>query len=224
MATRFGNAAIKWARDHMRWQEGYCLQWVRSCFNVGSLYYDAAEGWDRARYKHRVNHGKAVPRGVPVWWTGGSSGHGHIALSVGDGYCLSTDAGGAGKVAKVSIDDLTRRWGIHLVGWSEDINAVRVFNPRKGKPAAGWERVRESAVGPGRPASKDQEVVKRRIAQKMGAEKYGLNMDSQHVDSWGPGMTVAYAAWQERLGLPQRYCDGRPGSFSLRKLGLEVVE
>jgi hypothetical protein len=221
---RTGREAIAWARDHMTWEPGYCLQWVRSSFDVGSLYPDANTAWRNANRKHRTEYGVHCPRGVPIWWTGGSHGYGHVALSLGDGWCLSTDAGGSGKVAKVRISDLTRRWGLNFQGWTEDINGVRVFTPKPPPPAAGWERVRIRAVGPGRPDSKDQEVVKRRIAQKMGAKKYSLDMDAKDVDSWGPALTTAYRAWQERLGLPDRYCDGRPGEYSLRKLGLEVVK
>lgn len=213
--TRGPRAAIKWAREHMRWEPGYCLQWVRSTFDVGSLYYDANEGWEKARYKHRVNTGNAVPKGVPVWWS--NSSHGHVALSVGDGWCLSTDAGGSGVVAKVRIDDLTRRWNLNLRGWTADINGVRVFTPDP-VPADGWDRVRLSAVGPGKPQSKDQRVVEVRLLKRF--PNRGLTVDGV----WGPKTTLAYAHWQERLGLPPRSCDGRPGKFSLSKLQLRVVE
>jgi hypothetical protein len=103
----------------MSWPQGYCLQWVRSCFGLDARYYDATRG----------------PRNVPVWWTGGSSGHGHVALSVGDGYCVSTDAAGPGRNAKVRIGDLTAGVGLNFRGWSEDINGVRVYDSKPGKPA-----------------------------------------------------------------------------------------
>lgn len=217
--TRYGNDAIAWARDHMTWPQGYCLQWVRSCFDVGSHFASATDAWEGADRKHPTERGSAVPRGAPCYWTGGSQGYGHIALGVGKGYCLSTDAGGAGHVAKVKIDVLTSRWGLNFRGWAEDVNEVQVVNPKEGKPAAGWERVRISAVGPGK-RNKDVEVVKRRLIQKVGNERE-LNT-REFKDYWGNDMTGAYREWQRRLGFSGRDADGMPGHYSLRKLGLEV--
>src|SRR5690606_3445553 len=77
--------------------------------------------------------GGKAPRGAPVYWTGGSRGYGHIALGLGKGYCLSTDAGGSGRVAKIKIDKLTAWWGHHFQGWAEDVNGVRVYNRKKRK-------------------------------------------------------------------------------------------
>jgi len=219
--TRTGNDAIKWARDHMRWPEGYCLQWVRTCFDVGSHFGSASDAWEGADYKHPTERGSAVPRATPCYWTGGSQGYGHIALGVGKGYCLSTDAGGAGKVAKVKIDLLTARWGLNFRGWAEDVNEVRVKNPQAGQPAEGFDRIRISAVGPGK-NNKDVHAVKKALRQKMGNE-YDMNFET-FVEFWGNGTTKAYRDWQRRLGFSGRSADGVPGEYSLRKLGLKVVE
>jgi hypothetical protein len=212
---------IKWARDHMSWPQGYCLQWVRSTFSVAPLYASASDAWREAKRKHPTNSGKHCPRNVPVWWTGGSQGFGHVALSVGNGFCLSTDAGGAGKCAKVEIDELTRRWGLDFKGWTEDINDKRVYDPHPGRPAAGWEKVKLSALRP-KEHNKDIEVVKRRLHAKLG-DKYDLNMDKL-ADFWGDHVTDAYKAWQERLGFTGKDADGKPGRQSLEKLGLTVVD
>jgi hypothetical protein len=218
--VRGGNKAIEWARKHLRWPAGYCLQWVRMCFDVAARYYDANEGWRNAQYKHRTSSGQHCPRGVPVWWT--NSTHGHVALSVGDGYCINTDAGGAGVCARVKIDDLTRRWGLRFEGWSEDINGVRVYNPKAGEPAAGWERVRPSAVQLGK-RNKDVEVVARRLVAKLG-DKHGMDLSDRWKDYFGRRKQAAYREWQERLGFDGPDADGIPGPYSLRKLGLEVVD
>lgn len=217
--TRTGNDAVAWARNHMRWPQGYCLQYVRTCFDVGSKYYDATTAWENARYKHRTENGGACPRAVPIWWTGGSSGHGHVALSIGGGMCISTDAAGPGKNARININELTRRWGLNFQGWTEDINGVRVYDSKAGKPAAGWERVRLTALGPGK-RNKDVEVVERRLLAK-GFHKPGepINVDGL----WGNRVTDAYREWQKRLGFTGSDANGMPGHYSLRKLGLEVV-
>jgi hypothetical protein len=212
---------VKWARNHMRWEQGFCLQWVRSAFSVDSRFASASVAWREAKRKHPTNSGRHCPRNVPVWWTGGSQGFGHVAISVGDGRCLSTDAGGPGRVAKVDIDALTRRWGLNFQGWSEDINDVRVYDPHPGRPALGWERVKLSALR--RNAhNKDIEVVKRRLHAKLG-NRFDLNLD-KFDDFWGDRMTVAYKAWQHRLGFTGNDADGRPGRQSLQKLGLTVVD
>lgn len=52
----------------------------------------------------------------------------HIAISIGGGYCYSTDIP-RGKVGLIGINDLSRRWGATLLGWSEDLNGVRVYGP-----------------------------------------------------------------------------------------------
>lgn len=114
---------------------GYCLVFVRSCFAVGAVWPDAATAWAKAVHKHPVAKGADVPRGVPVFWTGGSAGHGHIALSRGDGTCWTTDFVREGKVDVAKIDDITRGWGLTLVGWTEDVNGVQVYNVKPRTPA-----------------------------------------------------------------------------------------
>jgi len=218
--TRTGNDAIAWARDHMRWSEGYCLQWVRSCFDVGSRDPDAATAWRNAFGRHPVNSGDHCPRAVPIYWTGGSRGYGHIALSVGNGNCISTDAGGSGVCAKVSIDGLTRAWGQNFMGWAESVNGVRVFQAKPKPPAPGWERVRVSVLRPGH-KNKDIEVVKRRLIQKVGND---YHMDMNEPQLWGPAVTKTYAKWQRRLGYSGHDANGLPGTKSLRRLGLTVVD
>ncbi|HEY5443655.1 MAG TPA: hypothetical protein VIJ87_04130, partial [Pyrinomonadaceae bacterium] len=83
--------AREWSRNGTNFGSGHCLVAVRSAYNIGPKYGTASASWWAADHKHRVDGGLAVPRGVPVYWTGGSHGFGHIALSVGGGVCLSTD-------------------------------------------------------------------------------------------------------------------------------------
>jgi hypothetical protein len=106
---------------------GYCQKFTRSAFGVGSLYGSAVAAWNGADMRHGVSSGAQVPRAVPVFWTGGSHGYGHVAVSVGGGLCWSTDFRRHGDVDLVRIDDITRSWNLHLAGWSEDINEVTVY-------------------------------------------------------------------------------------------------
>lgn len=123
----------KWAADHTFVGVGYCLKNQRTAFGVGPLYMSASESWGAADVKHRVSSGKACPRGVLVYWTGGSQGYGHIALSVGGGLCLTNDFAGAGYFSAARIDDITSRWGQTFGGWSPFCNDVRCWTPDREK-------------------------------------------------------------------------------------------
>lgn len=111
---------------------GMCLREVRECFGVGPGAEDAAEAWASAQKKHRTTSPGKFPRAVPVFWTGGSHGHGHIALASGyDGMCWSTDIRRPGWFDHVPIEEIHNKWGLTLVGWSEDLNGVQVYKGDK---------------------------------------------------------------------------------------------
>jgi len=103
---------------------GYCLQWCREKAGIGSLYSDASTAWRNTNDRHPGD--KNVPRGAMAYWTGGSHGYGHIAVGVGGGKVRSTDAGGSGKVATVSIDWFAQHWGLPYAGWAWDVNEVTI--------------------------------------------------------------------------------------------------
>src|SRR5262245_42493162 len=98
-----------------------CLVFVRTRYGVGPGAEDAAQGWRITDERHT----STPPRGAPVWWTGGK--HGHVAISAGNGYVISTDWPRPGTVGRVSIATLTRSWSKTYRGWSEDVNEVHVF-------------------------------------------------------------------------------------------------
>lgn len=103
---------------------GYCLQWSRECADIAALYPDAATAWRYAIHRHKGD--RKPPRGAMVYWLGGSSGYGHIAVSVGDGRIRSTDAGGAGHVATVDVGWPESHWGLPYAGWADNVNDVIV--------------------------------------------------------------------------------------------------
>jgi len=116
--------ALTRAKEFTTYPSGMCLRFVRSLYNVPAKYADAATAWAHTKYRHS----STPPKGVPVWWTGGSSGHGHVAISDGNGYVISTDYPRRGRVGRVLISTLTRAWNLRYRGWSEDINDVRVYH------------------------------------------------------------------------------------------------
>jgi endonuclease/exonuclease/phosphatase family metal-dependent hydrolase len=114
---------------------GWCLREVRQLFSVPVRDPDASTAWRNAKHKHPTEQTANIPRGVPVFWTGGSKGHGHIAISAGDGDCYTTDYPESGRWGWTKIDTLTRRWGLDFQGWTEDLNGYRVWSePEPPKP------------------------------------------------------------------------------------------
>lgn len=137
-------------------EPGMCLREVRECFGVGPRAEDAAEAWQQAQHKHQQTDPRKIPRGVPVFWTGGTAGHGHVAIATGfAGNCLSTDIRRPGYFDKVPIEEIHDKWGLKLVGWTEDLNGVRVYTPprfaqpAKPKPAKKTTAAKKTAAKKG---------------------------------------------------------------------------
>jgi len=103
---------------------GQCLGWSREQADIPSRYTDAATAWEHAHGRHAGD--TTPPKGAAVYWLGGSGGHGHIAISLGHGLVRSSDAGGAGVVATISLRRLTREWHLTYVGWADSINGYRI--------------------------------------------------------------------------------------------------
>jgi hypothetical protein len=136
--VRHRRAAIAWARAQISSPvkdfTGLCLQFVRMAFGLASLYGSAIVAWDNAERKHPTTDAKTIPRGVPVFWRIGKFGH--VALSLGGGLCLSTDVRRRGRVDIVRIDHIREAWGAQLLGWTEDLNGVTVWQNKPKAPAA----------------------------------------------------------------------------------------
>jgi len=105
---------------------GMCLQRVRICFGIGAKASDAIGAWNGAQHKHRTTDAKAIPAGYPVFWSGGSASHGHIAISAGKGKCWSTDIRRRGYFDLVDIDTIHRQWGLTLLGYTGDLNGKEI--------------------------------------------------------------------------------------------------
>jgi hypothetical protein len=103
---------------------GHCLGWTREQADIPSRYTDAATAWEHAHGRHPRDANP--PKGAAVYWTGGSNGYGHVAVSLGHGLVRSSDAGGAGVVATVPLRQLTREWHLTYVGWADSINGYTI--------------------------------------------------------------------------------------------------
>lgn len=120
---------------------GTCLKQVRLQFDVGSFDYSpgnghdpwAIEAWQNADFKHPEKDPMKFPRATPGFCKG-SSPYGHIFMNLGNGLCRTTDIPVHGKFGVVKIEDMLRKWNMTLLGWTEDLNNVRVWSPPKPPP------------------------------------------------------------------------------------------
>ena len=205
------DVARAWSKSGHYCGVGQCLATVRQYFGISSKYGTAAASWYAANHKYRVHSGYAVPRGVPVYWTGGSHGAGHIALSVGGGMCLSTDWKRSGRIDYARIDDITRAWHLNFQGYAAEINDVVVW-----KPATKLGVVSLSNLHLGR---KNQDVHE--VKQRLHKKGYrGFSLKSYR---FGFGLKRAYAKYQRHLGYTGSGANGIPGRTSLKKLGFDVI-
>lgn len=166
--------AIANALAATRYPEGWCARWVRGLYGVGPAGdvdkdgdFDAVDSWRRATKRHRAAVDDVTPpAGVPVYWSGGSKGHGHIAITVdGWGAIESTDWPSAGVVGSTTIDELTRKWGLTYLGWSEDIHGQEIptgLPPRR--PAEVRQEIKDARAIRDNPSTGKR---RRRIAQTV---------------------------------------------------------
>ena len=126
--------ARRQSREGPQRDDGICLVLVRECYGIpaagnfdGDGDADAFDAWQRAEFKHRETNPARFPRGVPIFWSGGSANHGHIAIATGfNGNCWSTDINRDGFFDRCKITRIHNDWGLTLLGWTEDLNGVRV--------------------------------------------------------------------------------------------------
>lgn len=114
-------------------QDDECLVYVREVFGAPPKYSTATVGWQNLQYPHT---GNPPNNAVPIWfsWTGTINGvtqnYGHVAVWA-NGKIYSTSA--QGDKTFNSIQALVSYMGgdIKYLGWSEDINGVRVVQPQE---------------------------------------------------------------------------------------------
>lgn len=132
-----------------RWNRvGYCLQQTRTWAGIPGGTSTAAQAWWNSQRKH---YDRNIPRGGFAFWTGGSRGYGHIAMSLGNGWIRSTDAAGYGVIATRSLQWFDDNWGSTLdyVGWTDNLNGVTVpgvIDTRDGFDMADLQDLRDIAA------------------------------------------------------------------------------
>ena len=227
---RNATQAVDWAKRQIsnpsqNWNS-LCLKFTRSCYGVAAKYPDAKTAWANVKWRHSTTDAYSIPSGVPVYWAT-SSKYDHIAISIGDGKCISTDIKRRGKPDIVAIDLVTKKWG-PLLGWSEDVNGVRVYTPM-GFPGGippvlpagkyiSLSGLRNAAqTDPGKPNQNTTNYAAVKPVEDALVAK-GL-LDKDLADGhYGKATRAAYKRFQELCGYSGAAADGIPGRVSLRAL------
>jgi hypothetical protein len=114
-----GGRAIHNAWRTRRFPPGECLRAVRTWLEVPPLHPTAAAAW--AGLPPGEKRYSTPPAGAPVWFRDlGAAGH--VALSVGDGWVITTDIPVPGAVSVVTISEIEGDWEATCLGWSVSIN------------------------------------------------------------------------------------------------------
>lgn len=125
VVTQRGKAAIRWASNRSTYPTRRCIVFVRTALKVPGRYGTPRIAFANARHRHHSDFTK-IPAGVPVF-TAGRTAPGHVVLSLGNGKIRSTDWPRPGRVGTVSLARFLRTWNHRYLGWSEDLNGVRVW-------------------------------------------------------------------------------------------------
>lgn len=104
---------------------GQCLKYVRQTFAIASLWTWAWTAWLKAKYKHRDRNLPNVPCAV---WFSYRVVQGHVVTYVPKQGFYSVTKYGVRRFK--TIEEVENFIGCKFVGWTEDINGVRVCQPK----------------------------------------------------------------------------------------------
>lgn len=117
MAT--ASQAIARARSFKSYAVGRCDEFVAMVYGYGSSgYATAVKNWQATPQSLKHPGDWNAPAGALMYWSGGSTGAGHVAISLGNGRIISTDATGPGVVGEISARTPTDLWGHPYLGWA----------------------------------------------------------------------------------------------------------
>ena len=111
--------AIAKARGVKSWAVGMCDNFVANMYGFSSSGYGTAvKNWQATPGSMKHPGDWNAPAGALMFWGGGSTGAGHVAISLGNGSIISTDATGPGVVGQISARTPTDKWGHPYLGWA----------------------------------------------------------------------------------------------------------
>lgn len=126
--TRTGQAAIDYARSRIgpnsMPDSGLCLQFVRTCFDVGSYYASAIDAWNGATDRREGD--RNPPQAVPLWFASPSI-YDHVVFCCSPSEIISTF--NADVRSYGSISEIERVFDASYLGWAPNINTVTIWTP-----------------------------------------------------------------------------------------------
>lgn len=202
------------SRDWYMW----CLKFVRTSWGIPATgIKDANAAWRMAKDKHPGNANP--PAGAPVYWAVGKFGH--IAISDGTGHVYSNDILRKGKIDRVPISLIARKWKAKYLGWSSDycgrplpLAPTKAPETPTTKPATkGSEPFPGETFFKNQPNSPIITAMGKRLVTE-GCSEYAKGPGPR----WGEADRKSYAKWQRKLGYTGKAADGWPGKTSWDKL------
>lgn len=113
---------------------GMCLRFTQSVWSAPVKHPNAWQAWEATQYKHGVQ--ESLPNVSAILWfshfatyQGKYDNWGHVVTYVPSKGFLSSPATGNGQLWLSSISEVEKTFNAKYVGWSEDINGLRVLSP-----------------------------------------------------------------------------------------------
>lgn len=112
----------------------WCLAVAQKTFNVAPFAASAQIAWNWNNTKHTDRN---LPDGcfVPIWWTGGYKNYGHVAIAKRTGNRIQIWSSPYTRKPffdyfegelNVTIDTISRIYGVSYAGWTETMNTTRI--------------------------------------------------------------------------------------------------
>lgn len=126
--TRTGQDAIDYARGRVGGTmpaAGYCLQFVRQCFDIGSYYASAIDAWNGSGTQHPGD--RNPPPAVPLFFRTPSQ-YDHVVFCCSPGEIVTTFNEDIKAYYGDAISGIERDFDGQYLGWTEDLNGVTVWS------------------------------------------------------------------------------------------------
>lgn len=112
----------------------WCLAVTQKVFGVATFAESAQIAWSWNNTKHQDRN---LPDGcfVPIWWTGGYKNYGHVAIAKRTGNRIQIWSSPYTRKPffdyfegelNVTIDTISRIYGVSYAGWTETMNTTRI--------------------------------------------------------------------------------------------------
>lgn len=179
MSIRTPAQAVSWASQPRAGFGGMCLKHARQSYNVPARFGHARLAWQNTQFRHVQSNLNGVPVGAPIWMDRNGSQFGHVAIFVGNGRMATTDS--AQRLTQVVAVQSWLNAGWRILGWSQDINGVRVINAGGGGGGGGGSLVVDGTWGP---------LTQRSLQARLGTPVDG-QISSQWRGAWNTNVVAA---------------------------------